>query len=188
MKNKLILIALGLLLFAVGLIVGNHTKTKNHNAERIDTITSIDTIYVPNVIEYRSTPTPSNRTVTTITNTHEQRRVSLPDTMSEQPTEINQHVQDDTLFHIHYSDTIQSNGNDSLIAEYNAHITSRDSTTTLDSLIFRTLTSKKIVETQTITKTKTKKWNVGATVGAGYGIVNKTPDIFIGVGLTYRIW
>ena len=46
----------------------------------------------------------------------------------------------------------------------------------------------RITETQTITKTITKKkhWGYGVQTGLGYGIFNRKPDLYIGFGITYN--
>lgn len=42
----------------------------------------------------------------------------------------------------------------------------------------------------TITKTVTKyhAFNVGITGGLGYGVINRKPDVFVGVGVTVNLW
>ena len=45
--------------------------------------------------------------------------------------------------------------------------------------------------TTTVTKTIVRpspRLSVGIQAGAGYGIVNRQPDVFIGIGLQYRLW
>ena len=45
--------------------------------------------------------------------------------------------------------------------------------------------------TNTITKTIIKsapRVSVGIQVGAGYGVVNRKADIFVGIGAQYRLW
>ncbi len=42
--------------------------------------------------------------------------------------------------------------------------------------------------TKTQTVTKRNRFGVGLTGGVGYGIINRKPDVFIGVGVTWRIW
>ena len=46
----------------------------------------------------------------------------------------------------------------------------------------------KLTQTQTITKTITKKrhWGYGLQTGFGYGIFNRKPDLYIGMGVTYN--
>ena len=39
--------------------------------------------------------------------------------------------------------------------------------------------------TKEVTKNKTRHFGVGLSVGAGYGIFNRKPDVFVGVGLSY---
>lgn len=33
-----------------------------------------------------------------------------------------------------------------------------------------------------------KKFSVGPQVGAGYGVINKKPDVYVGVGVSYKLW
>lgn len=45
--------------------------------------------------------------------------------------------------------------------------------------------------TKTITKTIIKsapRVSVGIQIGAGYGVVNRKADIFVGIGAQYRLW
>lgn len=44
--------------------------------------------------------------------------------------------------------------------------------------------------TTTITNTRIKKsrWNVGIQTGIGYGILNKKTDLYVGVGISYRLF
>lgn len=53
----------------------------------------------------------------------------------------------------------------------------------LDSIEVR---SKVITYTKTVTKYHT--FNVGLTGGLGYGLINKKPDVFIGVGVTWNLF
>lgn len=47
----------------------------------------------------------------------------------------------------------------------------------------------RITETNTVTvKEKRKPFTVGIQAGAGYGILNNKPDLFIGVGVTYDLF
>lgn len=38
-----------------------------------------------------------------------------------------------------------------------------------------------------ITQYRAKKWGYGIQAGFGYGIINKKPDLYIGVGINYNI-
>jgi len=40
----------------------------------------------------------------------------------------------------------------------------------------------------TNTVTKSRRWSVGLTGGVGYGLLNRKPDLFVGVGVTYNIY
>lgn len=44
--------------------------------------------------------------------------------------------------------------------------------------------------TTTITNTivRQKRWNVGVQAGVGWGIYSRKPDIFVGVGVSYRLF
>lgn len=43
-----------------------------------------------------------------------------------------------------------------------------------------------ITVTNTVIQKKKNHWGVGVQVGAGYGIINKKPDIFVGLGVSYN--
>lgn len=81
-------------------------------------------------------------------------------------------------------------GDDTL--DYNATITGwsvdNDSMPMLDSIKFALrgfYTKDKEVITNTIIKQqKRKKLHFGPSVGVGYGIINKKPDLYVGVSLT----
>ena len=40
----------------------------------------------------------------------------------------------------------------------------------------------------TITNTKQKRFNIGIQAGVGYGCFNKKPDIYVGFGVSYRLY
>lgn len=89
-----------------------------------------------------------------------------------------------------YSDTITEN--DGSTVEYTAHVSGYNPN--LDTLRFR-LTYPVITTeiTNTVTNTeliykdkKQSKLGFGASVGFGYGFFSKQPDIYAGLGLTYR--
>ena len=52
-----------------------------------------------------------------------------------------------------------------------------------------TLDQIDIYRKQTVTNTVTKdrRWNFGLTGGIGYGLTTHKPDVFVGVGVTYRL-
>lgn len=47
---------------------------------------------------------------------------------------------------------------------------------------------KTVVVTKTQTVTKRNRFNVGLTGGFGYGLINRKPDVWVGVGCTWRIF
>lgn len=47
--------------------------------------------------------------------------------------------------------------------------------------------TKYITQTTTNTVTKQKRFNVGIQLGYGYGVINQKPDIYVGLGVNYRI-
>lgn len=40
----------------------------------------------------------------------------------------------------------------------------------------------------TITNTKQKRFNIGIQAGVGYGCFNKKPDVYLGFGVSYRLY
>lgn len=89
-----------------------------------------------------------------------------------------------------YSDTITEN--DGSTVEYTAHVSGYNPN--LDTLKFRltypvitTEITNTVTNTQLIYKDKKQsKLGFGVNVGFGYGFFSKQPDIYAGVGLTYR--
>lgn len=47
---------------------------------------------------------------------------------------------------------------------------------------------KHTITTITNTIVGQKRWCIGVQVGAGWGIYSKQPDIFVGVGILYRLF
>ena len=75
-------------------------------------------------------------------------------------------------------------------ASVNYHLLVRTDNYDVDSIALRfNVDYPKITQTQTITKTVTKKkhWNYGIQTGFGYGVYNRKPDLYIGVGIQYNI-
>ena len=63
---------------------------------------------------------------------------------------------------------------------------------TLDSIQVHT-SHRTVFTTQTITIEKIKaqkqrKWVITPNIGYGYGLTNKQPDIYIGIGIGYRLY
>ena len=81
-------------------------------------------------------------------------------------------------------------GDDTL--EYNASISGwsvdGDVYPKLDSIRFTmkgyNIHDKQVITIEKITQQKRKKLHFGPSIGAGYGIINKKPDIYVGVSVT----
>lgn len=74
-------------------------------------------------------------------------------------------------------------------ASVNYHLLVRTYDNDVDSIGLKfNVDYPRITETQTITKTITKKkhWGYGVQTGFGYGIFNRKPDLYIGFGVTYN--
>ena len=75
-------------------------------------------------------------------------------------------------------------------ASVNYHLLVRTDNYDVDSIALRfNVDYPKIIQTQTITKTVTRKkhWNYGIQTGFGYGVYNRKPDLYIGVGINYNL-
>ena len=75
-------------------------------------------------------------------------------------------------------------------ASVNYHLLVRTDNYDVDSIALRfNVDYPKIIQTQTITKTVTRKkhWNYGIQTGFGYGVYNRKPDLYIGVGIQYNM-
>ena len=74
-------------------------------------------------------------------------------------------------------------------ASVNYHLLVRTYDNDVDSIGLKfNVDYPRITETQTITKTITKKkhWGYGVQTGFGYGMFNRKPDLYIGLGITYN--
>ncbi len=65
---------------------------------------------------------------------------------------------------------------------YTAYVSGYDAR--LDSLV---ITYPTVTEKRTVIKSA-RRWSVGVQAGYGYGIMNKKPDLYIGLGVGYRIF
>ena len=65
---------------------------------------------------------------------------------------------------------------------YTAYVSGYDAR--LDSLV---ITYPTISEKRTVVKSA-RRWSVGVQAGYGYGIMNRKPDLYIGMGVEYRIF
>lgn len=80
-----------------------------------------------------------------------------------------------------YEDSL---GNDSTNIHYKAQISGYKAQ--LDSLLINVSTRQKEVIKTHILKEKPSKLQCGVIGGVGYGFLNKKPDLFIGIGVSYR--
>lgn len=86
-----------------------------------------------------------------------------------------------------YSNTLNLN-NDQDTLTYNAYVSGYKAS--LDSIDFDL--RYRIINTNTvITKDKKQKWadnfSIGIQTGFGYGVFNKEPDLYIGIGINYKL-
>lgn len=165
-----------LVTLAVGILIGSRHNAKTHT----NVIERTDTIYRPSEIRYVLKPTSENRIVRPYNKPSYETYVDSTKAVSD-----GKEMGKTELYCIEYTDTVKAENNDSLIASYNAHITSRDSTTTLDSISLTILNIPQVTITKEVTKIKRNHFNYGITVGCGYGLFNKKADVFVGMGITY---
>lgn len=74
-------------------------------------------------------------------------------------------------------------------ASVNYHLLVRTYDNDVDSIGLKfNVDYPRITQTQTITKAinKKKHWGYGVQTGFGYGIFNRKPDLYIGLGITYN--
>ena len=74
-------------------------------------------------------------------------------------------------------------------ASVNYHLLVRTDNYDVDSIGLKfNVDYPRITQTKTITKTITKKkhWGYGVQTGFGYGIINRKPDLYIGMGVQYN--
>ena len=42
--------------------------------------------------------------------------------------------------------------------------------------------------TKEVIKWKNRRWSISPSIGVGYGVTTKKPDIFVGIGVSYDLW
>lgn len=138
---------------------------------KVDTVFQqrIDTIHLTHTVtKYRPQPTKTDT-------------IFITDTIS---NEVAQHIQKTYEVDSLYKDTTCIPP-----ASVNYHLFVRTDNYDVDSIELKfNVDYPRITETQTITKTITKKkhWGYGIQTGFGYGIFNRKPDLYIGMGITYN--
>ena len=148
---------------ADSVIDGQPIKVDTLFQERIDTIHLTHT-----VTKYKPQPTKTDT-------------ILIEDTQTQ---EVVQHIQKTYEVDSLYKDTTCIPP-----ASVNYHLLVRTYDNDVDSIGLKfNVDYPRITETQTITKTITKKkhWGYGVQTGFGYGIFNRKPDLYIGFGITYN--
>lgn len=54
------------------------------------------------------------------------------------------------------------------------------------SLRLQKVTDKEIITIEKIVPQKANKWHISPSIGVGYGLINKKPDIWVGVSANYN--
>lgn len=166
-----ILIGVSVICILLSMTMGKCSRTEIQTKVETDTVFQerIDTIHLTHTVtRYRPQPT---RTDT----------IFMTDTQTQ---EVAQHIKK-----TYEVDSLHIDTTCTPPASVNYHLLVRTDNYDIDSISLRfNVDYPKITQTQTITKTITKKkhWNYGIQTGFGYGIYNRKPDLYIGAGLTYN--
>ena len=167
-----IMIGVSVICILLSMIMGKCSKTEIQTKVETDTVFQerIDTIHLTHTVtRYRPQPT---RTDT----------IFITDAQTQ---EVAQHIKK-----TYEVDSLQIDTTCIPPASVNYHLLVRTDNYDIDSIALRfNVDYPKIIQTQTITKTVTRKkhWNYGIQTGFGYGVYNRKPDLYIGVGIQYNI-
>lgn len=166
------LIGVSVICILLSIMVGKCSKTEIQTKVETDTVFQerIDTIHLTHTVtKYKPQPT---RTDT----------IFITDTQTQ---EVAQHIKK-----TYEVDSLQIDTTSKPHGMVSYHLLVRTDNYDVDSIALRfNVDYPKIIQTQTITKTITKKkrWNYGIQTGLGYGIYNRKPDLYIGVGIQYNM-
>ena len=166
------LIGVSVICILLSMMVGKCSRTEIQTKVETDTVFQerIDTIHITHTVtRYRPQPT---RTDT----------IFITDAQTQ---EVAQHIKK-----TYEVDSLQIDTTSKPHGIVSYHLLVRTDNYDVDSIALRfNVDYPKITQTQTITKTVTKKkhWNYGIQTGLGYGIYNRKPDLYIGVGIQYNI-
>ena len=166
------LIGVSVICILLSMTMGKCSRTEIQTKVETDTVFQerIDTIHLTHTVtRYRPQPT---RTDT----------IFVTDT---QIQEVAQHIKK-----TYEVDSLQIDTTSKPHGMVSYHLLVRTDNYDVDSIALRfNVDYPKIIQTQTITKTVTKKkhWNYGIQTGFGYGIYNRKPDLYIGVGIQYNM-
>ena len=166
------LIGVSVICILLSMMMGKCSRTEIQTKVETDTVFQerIDTIHITHTVtRYRPQPT---RTDT----------IFITDAQTQ---EVAQHIKK-----TYEVDSLHIDTTCIPPASVNYHLLVRTDNYDVDSIALRfNVDYPKIIQTQTITKTVTRKkrWNYGIQTGFGYGIYNRKPDLYIGVGIQYNI-
>lgn len=166
------LIGVSVICILLSMMVGKCSRTEIQTKVETDTVFQerIDTMHITHTVtRYRPQPT----------------RTDTIFVMDTQTQEVAQHIKK-----TYEVDSLHIDTTCTPPASVNYHLLVRTDNYDVDSIALRfNVDYPKIIQTQTITKTITKKkhWGYGIQTGFGYGIFNRKPDLYIGVGIQYNI-
>ena len=166
------LIGVSVICILLSMMVGKCSRTEIKTKVETDTVFQehIDTIHLTHTVtRYRPQPTRTDTIFVTDTQTQE----------------VAQHIKK-----TYEVDSLHIDTTCTPPASVNYHLLVRTDNYDVDSIALRfNVDYPKIIQTQTITKTVTKKkhWNYGIQTGLGYGVYNRKPDLYIGVGIQYNM-
>ena len=167
-----IMIGVSVICILLSMLMGKCSRTEIQTKVETDTVFQehIDTIHITHTVtRYRPQPT---RTDT----------IFITDAQTQ---EVAQHIKK-----TYEVDSLHIDTTCIPPASVNYHLLVRTDNYDIDSIALRfNVDYPKIIQTQTITKTVTRKkrWNYGIQTGFGYGIYNRKPDLYIGVGINYNM-
>ena len=166
------LIGVSVICILLSMLMGKCSRTEIQTKVETDTVFQehIDTIHITHTVtRYRPQPT---RTDT----------IFITDAQTQ---EVAQHIKK-----TYEVDSLHIDTTCIPPASVNYHLLVRTDNYDVDSIALRfNVDYPKITQTQTITKTVTRKkhWNYGIQTGFGYGVYNRKPDLYIGVGIQYNM-
>ena len=166
------LIGVSVICILLSMLMGKCSKTEIQTKVETDTVFQehIDTIHITHTVtRYRPQPT---RTDT----------IFITDTQTQ---EVARHIKK-----TYEVDSLQIDTTSTPHGMVSYHLLVRTDNYDVDSIALRfNVDYPKIIQTQTITKTVTRKkhWNYGIQTGFGYGVYNRKPDLYIGLGIQYNI-
>ena len=166
------LIGVSVICILLSMLMGKCSKTEIQTKVETDTVFQehIDTIHITHTVtRYRPQPTRTDTIFVTDTQTQE----------------VAQHIKK-----TYEVDSLHIDTTCIPPASVNYHLLVRTDNYDVDSIALRfNVDYPKIIQTQTITKTVTRKkhWNYGIQTGFGYGVYNRKPDLYIGLGIQYNM-